>query len=131
MPEGDNQEQPPLIDVEVVSGSDSGQAEADLPPRSGPPVHPLASTVLVAVDSLWSLTEWSVLTWWLTIPASFLTVFIPTLLVQRYVQGDPPRRAWRLAWLLGGLAAVPTSLFGTPVGLAFLAWSGLNRLFGR
>ncbi|RME90005.1 MAG: hypothetical protein D6766_13875 [Verrucomicrobia bacterium] len=131
MPESDQQEQPPLIDVEVVSGSAHGPEADRGPNRPGPPVHPLASAVLVAVDSLWSLTEWSVVSWWITIPASFITVFVPTLLVQRYVRGDPPKRALRLAWLLGGLAAIPTSVFGTPVGLTLLAWSGLNRLLGR
>jgi hypothetical protein len=35
------------------------------------------------------------------------------------------------AALLGALAAVPTSITGTPVGLALLAWTGLGKLFGR
>jgi hypothetical protein len=118
----------PVIEVEPVLGPEENpEGERAL---SGPPVHPLSAVVLLAVDNLWNFADWAVAAWWFTIPASFVTVFFPTLLVQRFVKGDPRRRALRLALLLGGLAAVPTSIFGTPLGLAFLAWSGLNRLFG-
>ena len=92
---------------------------------------PVAATWLLVVDALWNFADWSVASWFLTIPASFATVFVPTLLVQRHVKGDPPFWAFRLALLLGALAAVPTSIFSTPAGLAFLTWSGLNKLFGH
>jgi hypothetical protein len=121
-------EEIPVIEMEV--DPEPEKASSGGRSISAPPVHPLAAVVLLAVDNLWNFADWAVATWWFTIPASFATVFVPTLLVQRFVKGDPPRRAFRLALLLGALAAVPTSIFGTPLGLAFLAWSGLNRLFG-
>ena len=117
-----------MIDVEVAPEPEENPAGGRT--ISAPPVHPLSAVVLVAVDNLWNFADWAVATWWFTIPAAFLTVSVPTWLVQRFVKGDPPHRARRLALLLGALAAIPTSIFGTPLGLAFLAWSGLNRLFG-
>ena len=126
----ENETKPPTIEVEVDNSSEGARRAEEARALRGPPVHPLSAAVLLAVDNLWNFTDWAVATWVLTIPASFATVFVPTLLVQRFVKGDPPARALRLALLLGALAAVPTSIFGTPVGLAFLAWSGLNRLFG-
>jgi hypothetical protein len=91
----------------------------------------LAALLLVAVDNLWNLADWAVMGWMITIPTSFLTVFLPTFMIQRLVKRDGWGRAFLLATLLGGLAAVPTSLFGTPVGLALLAWTGMDRLLGR
>lgn len=123
--------EPPLIDVEVVPEDPARSGGRQSGGVSAPPVHPLSATLLLAVDGLWNFADWSVASWFLTIPASFATVFFPTLLVQRHVKGDPSLRAFRLALLLGALAAVPTSIFSTPAGLAFLAWSGLNKLFGH
>jgi hypothetical protein len=40
-------------------------------------------------------------------------------------------RAFLFALLLGIVAAVPTSITGTPVGLALLAWTGINKLLGK
>jgi hypothetical protein len=121
---------PPHIEVEVDTSSEGATRAATAKPSGGPPVHPLAAAVLLTVDNLWNLADWSAAAWVVTIPASFVTVFVPALLLQRYLKEDPPGRALRLALLLGALAAVPTSIFGTPVGLTLLAWSGLNRLFG-
>jgi hypothetical protein len=105
--------------------------EPDTPPRSGVPVHPTAALLLVAVDSLWNLADWTVVSWAVTVPCSFATVFLPTLMIQRLLKRDGWGRALLYAVLLGGLAAIPTSIFGTPVGLALLAWTGLDRLLGR
>ena len=99
--------------------------------RSRVPVHPTAALLLVAVDNLWNLADWAVISWVVTIPCSFVTVFLPTLMIQRLIKRDGMGRALLFAVLLGGLAALPTSLFGTPVGLALLAWTGLDRLLGR
>jgi hypothetical protein len=100
-------------------------------PAGGPPVHPLAALLLVVVDNLWNLSEWVVIDWIITIPLSFLTVFVPAFAIQKFIKRDRAGRALGLALLLGALAAIPTSITGTPVGLALLAWTGLNRLFGK
>jgi hypothetical protein len=105
--------------------------EPEAPSRSRVPVHPTAALLLVAVDNLWNLADWAVISWVVTIPCSFVTVFLPTLMIQRLIKRDGMGRALLFAVLLGGLAALPTSLFGTPVGLALLAWTGLDRLLGR
>lgn len=100
-------------------------------PREKPiPFHPAASTVLIVVDNLWNLEEWIVIDWILTIPLSFITVFAPTLLIQRKLGGDGWLTALAKALFFGVIAAVPTSVTGTPVGLALLAWAGVRR-FGK
>src|SRR5438552_12113917 len=90
-----------------------------------PPIHALSALVLVAVDNLWNLAEWAVVDWVVTIPLSFITVFVPVFLLQRYLKHDSNGRAVAFASLLGVLAAIPTSITGTPIGLALLAWTGL------
>jgi hypothetical protein len=108
---------------------DGGPGDAPTAP-AGPPVHPLSAVVLIAVDNLWNFADWAVVSWAITVPLSFLTVAMPTFVIQRKIKKDSIGKSLRMAALLGGLAAVPTSLFGTPVGLAFLAWSGINKLLG-
>ena len=94
-----------------------------------PPVHALSALVLVAVDNLWNLAEWVVVDWIITIPLSFVTVFVPVFLLQKYLKKDSNGRAAALATLLAVLAAIPTSITGTPVGLGLLAWTGLRKWF--
>lgn len=123
-------EKPPVIDVEVVP--EEPQARAQSAPRpGGAPVHPLAAILLIAVDNLWMLEEWAVVTWLVTIPLSFVSVAVPTFFIQKLVNKDRFARAFGLSLLLGTIAAVPTSVTGTPVGLALLAWTGLDRLLGK
>ena len=88
------------------------------------PFHPLAATLLIVIDNLWNFADWAVIDWFLTIPLSFLTVFAPTLWIQRHKQGDGWGKAILKALFLGVVAAVPFSVTGTPVGLALLAWAG-------
>ena len=96
----------------------------------GPPVHALSAIVLIAVDNLWNLAEWAVLDWIVTIPLSFITVFVPVFLLQKYLKKDTNGRALAIATVLAVIAAIPTSITGTPVGLALLAWTGLRKWFG-
>jgi len=94
---------------------------------SAPPIHPGSAGLLVAVDNLWNLADWAVLTWWLTVPMAFLSVFVPTLWMQRRLRRDRWAVALAKALALGLVAAIPTSLTGTPVGMALLAWAGVDR----
>jgi hypothetical protein len=127
---------------EVVNESETGQARRE-PPVIGPPpspsgtshasassspIHPLAATLLIVVDSLWLVAEWNVLAWVLTIPLSFLSVFVPSVLIQRYLHGDSVGKALAYGMFLGVLAAVPTPILTTSAGVAVLAWSGLSWL---
>ena len=82
------------------------------------------------MDNLWNLAEFAVLDWIVTIPLSFITVFAPVFLLQKYLKKDTNGRAFAIAMVLGVLAAIPTSITGTPVGLALLAWTGLRKWFG-
>jgi hypothetical protein len=97
----------------------------------GAPIHALSALILVAVDNLWNLAEWAVVDWVFTIPLSFVTVFVPVFLLQRHLKKDSNGRALAFAMLLGVLAAIPTSITGTPVGLGLLAWTGLRRVMGK
>jgi len=132
-------DRPPLIDVEVLPPLQAGpesrapDAGAGEPPGPHPaPIreafHPAAAALLVLVDNLWMLPEFAVVTWWLTIPLSFLTVFAVTLFIQRGLGRNPWMVAIAKALFFGVVAAVPLSVTGTPIGLALLAWAGVKRL---
>ncbi len=112
--------------MELVTSS------VDRPPRvdDSPPIHAFSALILVGVDNLWNLADWAAITWVLTMPLSFLTVSIPVYLIQRHVRRDSRARALAFGVFLGVLAAVPTSITGTPVGLGLLAWTGLRRFLG-
>jgi hypothetical protein len=101
------------------------------PIPDGRPIHALSALILVAVDSLWAIFDWMPPIWIITIPLCFVAVFVPTFLIQKYVKHDSNGRALAFATLLGVLAAIPTPITGTSVGLGVLAWSGLGRLLGR
>jgi hypothetical protein len=102
-------------------------------PRAGggPPVHPLAALLLLFVDNLWNLADWTVIDWIVSIPLSFVMVFVPALFIQKSLMKDRWFRAFGFAAVLGVVAAVPTSLTGNPVGLALLAWTGISKLIGK
>ena len=96
--------------------------------RSGnPPIHPLAALLLLVVDNLWSLGDWAVFAWVIIVPLSFLSVFFPGLFLQRYANRDGWGKAFGKSLMIGVLAAVPTAVLGTPVGVAFLAWAGVDK----
>jgi hypothetical protein len=121
---------PKVVELEVVSPS--AETHESAPPRAEKtPIHPLSAIALLAIDNLWMLEDWIAITWFITIPLSFLTVFFPVFFIQKFVNKDSFGRALAFASLLGVIAAVPTSLTGTPVGLGLLAWTGLGKLFGR
>jgi integral membrane sensor domain MASE1 len=85
----------------------------------------------VAVDSLWAIFDWVPPVWIVAIPACFVAVFVPTYLIQRHLKNDAKGRALTFATILAVLAAIPTPITGTPVGLGLLAWTGLGKLFGK
>lgn len=100
-------------------------------PAEGPPIHTLSALILVAVDSLWLPGDFLMPVALVAIPACFAAVFVPTYLIQRHLKNDSQGRALTFATVLGVLAAIPTPITGTPVGLGLLAWTGLGKLFGR
>jgi hypothetical protein len=97
----------------------------------GPPIHGLSALILVAVDSLWAVFDWVPPVWIVAIPACFAAVFVPTYLIQRNLKNDAKGRALTFATILAVLAAIPTPVTGTPVGLGLLAWTGLGKLLGK
>ena len=95
------------------------------------PIYALSALILVAVDSLWAAFDFLPPLWIIVIPLCFLAVVVPCFLIQKYLKHDSNGRAFAFATLLGVLAAIPTPITGTSVGIAVLAWSGLARLIGK
>jgi hypothetical protein len=117
-------QRPPPIDAEIVS-------EIPRRSRASPPVHPLAAITLLIVDNLWNLADWAVISWVVTIPLAFWSVFLPTFFLHRLKLGQSRAKAFGWAALLGGIAAVPFSVAGTAIGALLLAWLGINHLSAR
>ena len=118
------------VPVEVLPPL-SAQPAPPVAASDGPPIHALSALILVAVDSLWAVFDWLPPVWIVAIPGCFAAVFIPTFLIQRHLKKDSKGRALTFATILAVLAAIPTFVTGTPVGLGLLAWTGLGKLFGR
>ncbi len=112
---------PPLAAPPAVTGTAAG----------GPPIHALSALILVAVDTLWAIFDWMPADWIVAIPSCFAAVFVPTFLIQRHLKQDAAGRALTFATILAVLAAIPTFVTGTPVGLGLLAWTGLGKLLGK
>ena len=106
----------------------SSDVQTAPPPEPRPLIHPLSAALLIAVDGLWTLADWAVLAWGMTIPLSFLSVCIPTYLIQKHINGDQGGRSLAIGTFLGVLAAVPTPITGTVVGGIVLALAGLRSL---
>jgi hypothetical protein len=96
--------------------------------EGAPLIHPLSALLLVAIDGLWTLADWAAIAWAVTIPLSFLAVFLPTLLIQRFMKKDPAGKSMAVAAALGVLAAVPTPITGTTVGAFALGLAGFRFL---
>jgi hypothetical protein len=131
-------EQPPKISdvpVKVVPVEVLPPVVAQAPPGAtstgGQPIHALSALILVAVDSLWAVFDWVPPIWIVAIPACFAAVFVPTFLIQKHLKHDSNGRAITFATILAMLAAIPTPITGTPIGLGLLAWTGLGKIFGR
>ncbi len=90
--------------------------------------HPWAAVLLIVVDNLWTLTGWAAFMWVITIPLSFLTVFLLTYLIQKRWRKDSTRKALAVAAFTGAVAAVPTPITGTAVGALVLGWAGVQSL---
>jgi hypothetical protein len=114
------------VPIEVLPPESATTGAGAVP--HGQPIHALSALILVAVDSLWAVFDWVPPVWIVAIPFCFAAVFIPVYLIQRNLRHDTKEKALTIAMLLGVLAALPLPIFGTPVGLGLLAWSGLSRL---
>jgi hypothetical protein len=115
------------VPVEVLPPSPSANV-GDTIPR---PIHSLSALTLIAVDSLWAVFDWAPPVWGIAIPFCFIAVFVPTFLIQKHLKNDSNGRAMAFASFLAVLAAIPTPVTGTPVGLGLLAWTGLGKLLRR
>jgi hypothetical protein len=132
-------DKPPIIDaapakevpLEVLPPLTGRPRQSAANPAEGPPIHGLSALILVAVDSLWAIFDWLPPIWPVAIPGCFAAVFIPCYLIQRHLKNDSKGRALAFASVLAVLAAIPTPVTGTPVGLGLLAWTGLGKLLGR
>jgi hypothetical protein len=124
-----NDPNPKIIEFEVVPPQPP--KDNSRPVHDPAPIHSLSALILVAVDSLWAIFDLLPPTWLLAIPGCFLAVFIPTYLIQKNLKNDSTGRALTFATLLAVLAAIPTPITGTPVGLGLLAWTGLGRLLSK
>jgi hypothetical protein len=123
-------QQAKAVPIEVLPPEEP-RMEQSAAPAEGPPIHALSALVLVAVDSLWAAFDWAPPIWPVAIPFCFLTVFVPTFLIQRVLRKDSNGRAVTFATILAVLAAIPTPITGTPIGLGLLAWTGLGKLFSK
>ena len=119
-----------LVPIEVLPPVAAPVAPAGAP-ADRQPIHALSALILVAVDSLWAVFDWVPPVWVVAIPGCFAAVFVPTYLIQRHLKNDSPGRALTYATILAVLAAIPTPITGTPVGLGLLAWTGLGKLLHR
>jgi hypothetical protein len=119
-----------VVPIEVLPPEPPRAAPADTP-TEGPPIHALSALILIAVDSLWAIFDWAPPIWIVAIPFCFLAVFVPTFLIQKVLRKDSNGRALTFATILAVLAAIPTPITGTPIGLGLLAWTGLGKLFGK
>ena len=129
-------DKPPVVEVEVLppepdrpggGGSHARGAKED----RGAAFHPYAVALMMLIDGLWMLAEWVAAAWILTIPLSFLSVFIPSVLIHRRFRGDSLRLAVAKSIFLGIVAAVPTPVTGTPIGIALLTWAGIREVDSR
>ncbi|MBI5692027.1 MAG: hypothetical protein HZC55_18250 [Verrucomicrobia bacterium] len=87
--------------------------------------------MLLACDYLWTMVEWAMLLWVVTIPVTFLATAIPVYSIQRRLNRDERDKAAVVAVACGILAAVPTPIMGTVFGGWFLAAAGLKALSQR
>jgi len=119
-----------VVPFEVLP-PEAPRTEPSATAAEGPPIHALSALILVAVDSLWAIFDWAPPIWIVAIPFCFLAVFVPTYLIQKVLRKDSNGRALTFATILAVLAAIPTPITGTPIGLGLLAWTGLGKLFSK
>jgi len=117
----------------LTSSTDIQLRSSDVPPAAEQHsdlnlIHPLSAALLIAVDSLWTIADWAVLAWLVTIPLSFLAVFLPSLLIQKHFRKESLGKSAAVAAFLGVLAAIPTPITGTMVGTLALALAGFRTL---
>ncbi|MCC6396354.1 MAG: hypothetical protein IT282_05005 [Bacteroidetes bacterium] len=114
-----------------TGGPGGGEQQTGGTPADAPLIHPLSALLLIIVDALWTIPDMAAFAWILTIPACFLAVFLPSLLIQKFVKKDSFGKSLGVSAALGVLAAIPTPITGTAVGAIALGLSGLRSLGGK
>ncbi len=119
----------PAGESTLKSGQNGQMPSHPLPVAAEKPpfIHPVSALVLMAIDWLWTLAEWKIITLVVTIPLSFITVGVATSLIQRFVNHDTVGKSIAVGFLLGVLAAIPSPITGTFVGVLVLTLSGLKK----
>ena len=119
-----------VVPIEVLP-PDPPPSTAHEQTAGGPPIHGAAALLLLVVDNLWNLADWMVIDWVITIPLSFLSVFVPAFFIQKLLKKQSVGKALAYSLLLGVIAAVPFSVTGSTVGVGLLAWLGVSKLIGK
>lgn len=131
MPESENSPVDILPAGETtLKSAQTGQAASQNPPvvaEKPPFIHPVSALVLMAIDWLWTLPDFVAAAWVLTIPLCFLIVSVSTSLIQKFVNKDNIGKSIAVGFLLGVLAAIPSPITGTFVGVLVLTLSGLKK----
>lgn len=96
-------------------------------------IHPYSAGLLIVIDNVFFGSN--LMTLGLATPAMAALAFAVTgtgvFLTQRFLVGEEAGPSLARGFVLGTLAGVPTSLFGTGAGVALLARSGISRLLGK
>lgn len=118
---------------EQGAGQIAGAPSATTFPKA--PVHWVSSVVTIAIDSLWSIPEMiaaASVVGLLFVPVlavvSGLCCLVAVLFIQKFVAKDGWGAATLKAVVVGIVAAIPFPFVGSLLGIALLAWSGLQAL---
>lgn len=96
-------------------------------------IHPYSAGLLILIDNVFFGAN--ALTLGLSTPILAILAFSITgtgvFLVQKFLAGESAGESIARAFFIGVLAGIPTSIFGTSVGLLVLARAGLSNIFSK